>query len=102
MRRPGSTPHIRHMAAGRHGIEEVEMSRETPSRGNPRSMSGALANWGARAGILGAVAASLLCAVALRAQSAPAGVKNVVLVHGGFVDGSGWEGVYKALRKDGY
>jgi len=29
-------------------------------------------------------------------------VKNVVLVHGGFVDGSGWQGVYKALRKDGY
>src|SRR5437764_3566055 len=26
----------------------------------------------------------------------------VVLVHGGFVDGSGWEGVYKVLRKDGY
>ena len=23
------------------------------------------------------------------------GVKNVVLVHGGFVDGSGWEGVYQ-------
>jgi len=30
------------------------------------------------------------------------GVKNVVLVHGGFVDGSGWQGVYKALKKDGY
>src|SRR3989442_12361750 len=29
-------------------------------------------------------------------------VRNVVLVHGGFVDGSGWEGVYKALKKDGY
>ena len=29
-------------------------------------------------------------------------VKNIVLVHGGFVDGSGWEGVYKALRNDGY
>ena len=28
--------------------------------------------------------------------------KNVVLVHGGFVDGSGWEGVYRALRKDGF
>ena len=27
---------------------------------------------------------------------------NIVLVHGGFVDGSGWEGVYKILRKDGY
>ena len=26
----------------------------------------------------------------------------VVLVHGGFVDGSGWEGVYKILKKDGY
>jgi len=25
------------------------------------------------------------------------GIKNVVLVHGGFVDGSGWEGVYKLL-----
>ena len=30
------------------------------------------------------------------------GVKNVVLVHGGFVDGSGWAGVYKMLKKDGY
>ena len=27
---------------------------------------------------------------------------TLVLVHGGFVDGSGWEGVYKILRKDGY
>ena len=29
-------------------------------------------------------------------------VKNVVLVHGGFVDGSGWQGVYNALKKSGY
>ena len=27
---------------------------------------------------------------------------TVVLVHGGFVDGSGWQGVYDLLRKDGY
>ncbi len=27
---------------------------------------------------------------------------TVVLVHGGFVDGSGWRGVYDILRKDGY
>ena len=27
---------------------------------------------------------------------------TVVLVHGGFVDGSGWEGVYSLLKKDGY
>ena len=29
-------------------------------------------------------------------------IRNVVLVHGGFVDGSGWQGVYKALKKNGY
>ena len=29
-------------------------------------------------------------------------VKDIVLVHGGLVDGSGWKGVYKALKKDGY
>ena len=28
--------------------------------------------------------------------------RNVVLVHGGFVDGSGWRGVYELLRADGY
>lgn len=27
---------------------------------------------------------------------------NIVLVHGGFVDGSGWEGVYKILKRDGH
>ena len=30
------------------------------------------------------------------------GVKNVLLIHGGFVDGSGWQGVYDLLKKDGY
>jgi pimeloyl-ACP methyl ester carboxylesterase len=29
-------------------------------------------------------------------------VKNIVLVHGGLVDGSGWKDVYKILKKDGY
>jgi pimeloyl-ACP methyl ester carboxylesterase len=28
--------------------------------------------------------------------------KNIVLVHGGFVDGSGWESVYSLLKKDDY
>ena len=27
---------------------------------------------------------------------------SIVLVHGGFVDGSGWEQVYRMLKKDGY
>jgi pimeloyl-ACP methyl ester carboxylesterase len=30
------------------------------------------------------------------------GVKNILLIHGGFVDGSGWQGVYELLKKDGY
>jgi pimeloyl-ACP methyl ester carboxylesterase len=29
-------------------------------------------------------------------------IKNIVLVHGGFVDGSGWERVYAILKKKGY
>jgi pimeloyl-ACP methyl ester carboxylesterase len=29
-------------------------------------------------------------------------VQNVVLVHGGFVDGSGWQGVYDQLTDDGF
>jgi len=28
--------------------------------------------------------------------------KTIVLVHGGFVDGFGWEGIYRILKKDGY
>lgn len=28
--------------------------------------------------------------------------RNIVLVHGGFVDGSGWEAVYRVLRKEGH
>lgn len=36
------------------------------------------------------------------AERSSSEAKTVVLVHGGFVDGSGWEGVYKILRKDGY
>src|SRR5208337_1039499 len=29
-------------------------------------------------------------------------MKNIVLVHGGFVDGAGWESVYRVLKQDGY
>jgi len=35
-------------------------------------------------------------------ERAGSNARTVVLVHGGFVDGSGWEGVYNLLRKDGY
>jgi pimeloyl-ACP methyl ester carboxylesterase len=36
------------------------------------------------------------------AQRFDSALQSVVLVHGGFVDGSGWEEVYKLLKKDGY
>ena len=35
-------------------------------------------------------------------QATASAVRNVVLVHGGFVDGSGWQGVYNELQKNGY
>ncbi|HEY1881018.1 MAG TPA: alpha/beta hydrolase [Caulobacteraceae bacterium] len=35
-------------------------------------------------------------------MSESSAIKNVVLVHGGFVDGSGWQGVYELLAKDGF
>ncbi len=35
-------------------------------------------------------------------STAPNATANVVLVHGGFVDGSGWEAVYRSLRRNGH
>ena len=44
-----------------------------------------------------------LTALLTSALAAPAGaVKNVVLVHGAYADGSGWAGVYRLLTQDGY
>jgi pimeloyl-ACP methyl ester carboxylesterase len=38
----------------------------------------------------------------LPAQSEKGRVRNIVLVHGAWADGSGWKGVYDVLTKDGY
>lgn len=35
-------------------------------------------------------------------EQAAGTIRNIVLVHGGFVDGSGWEGVYRQLRSQGF
>jgi pimeloyl-ACP methyl ester carboxylesterase len=35
-------------------------------------------------------------------MSSESGIRNVVLVHGGFVDGSGWQAVHDLLTKDSY
>ncbi|HTZ78758.1 MAG TPA: alpha/beta hydrolase [Stellaceae bacterium] len=42
----------------------------------------------------------LLAAAAGDAEAAPA--RNIVLIHGAFVDGSGWRPVYDILSRDGY
>ena len=42
----------------------------------------------------------LLSAFIAHAQTGP--VKNILLIHGAFADGSGWEGVYKILSAKGY
>jgi hypothetical protein len=50
--------------------------------------------------LVSAAAFLVLAGTAVPALAAP--VKNIVLVHGAFVDGSGWKGVYDILVKDGY
>jgi len=44
----------------------------------------------------------LLTCCTLSAQSEKGRVRNIVLVHGAWADGSGWKGVYDILVKDGY
>jgi pimeloyl-ACP methyl ester carboxylesterase len=44
----------------------------------------------------------LLNCYALPAQNENHRVRNIVLVHGAWADGSGWKGVYDILVKDGY
>jgi pimeloyl-ACP methyl ester carboxylesterase len=69
----------------------LEESKEGPTRPNAMFV------------LLPVIAIMLVFAKSAMSQpSASAHIKNVVLVHGGFVDGSGWEGVYKALKKAGY
>jgi pimeloyl-ACP methyl ester carboxylesterase len=41
-------------------------------------------------------------AAATAATSSPPSVKNIVLVHGAFADGSGWVAVAKILERDGF
>jgi hypothetical protein len=47
-----------------------------------------------------AVALAAFSLAAASALAAP--VKNIVLVHGAWVDGSGWRPVYDILVRDGY
>jgi pimeloyl-ACP methyl ester carboxylesterase len=51
--------------------------------------------------LLAAATAATLCFSGAGASEA-APVRNIILVHGAWVDGSGWKGVFEILRKDGY
>jgi pimeloyl-ACP methyl ester carboxylesterase len=48
------------------------------------------------------IALLLLSCCMLSAQNEEHRVRNIVLVHGAWADGSGWKGVYDILVKDGY
>lgn len=52
--------------------------------------------------LLAAASALALGVGATTTRAEATDVRSVVLVHGGFVDGSGWQGVYDILTKDGY
>jgi pimeloyl-ACP methyl ester carboxylesterase len=53
-----------------------------------------------KARLLCAVGAALIASAAAAAAAEP--VRNIVLVHGAFVDGSGWRPVYDILKRDGF
>jgi pimeloyl-ACP methyl ester carboxylesterase len=55
---------------------------------------------GKKADFVYVVLLAALAVTSVQAQNSP--VKNVVLVHGAWADGSGWRGVYDILVKDGY
>src|ERR1700744_5622879 len=53
-----------------------------------------------------AISTAMLCAAVVSStpnvQAQKSTVKNIVLVHGAWADGSGWKGVYDILLKDGF
>lgn len=49
-----------------------------------------------------AAASTVLALSSTTASAQPASIRNVVLVHGAFADGSGWRGVYNQLTARGY
>lgn len=52
--------------------------------------------------ITGVLFFSLLTLTVMSNAQTATGIKNIVIVHGAFADGSGWQGVYESLTKHGY
>src|SRR6267378_8453424 len=86
------------------------MGKLLQARGSRRSTSGKHQRQDRRSAMLfetirARVAAGTLLAAFLTAGNVPAvaaSTKNIVLVHGAWVDGSGWKPVYEILVRDGY
>jgi len=59
-----------------------------------------------RNALIGTIAIALTCFIIANIESANAQsrerINNIILVHGAFVDGSGWQPVYDMLTKKGY
>ena len=54
------------------------------------------------AGLLLACCVLSLQSLSVQKNNEEHGVRNIVLVHGAWADGSGWKGLYDILVKDGY
>jgi pimeloyl-ACP methyl ester carboxylesterase len=54
------------------------------------------------AGVFASTSTNAIAQPAASAPAAHAPVRNIVLVHGAWVDGSGWKPVYDILTRDGY
>jgi pimeloyl-ACP methyl ester carboxylesterase len=52
--------------------------------------------------LIATTAAASIAGSGVSAHAQPTQVRNVVLVHGAFADGSGWRGVYEELTRRGY
>lgn len=55
-----------------------------------------------RSTALGVIASAAVMSGLGGASGQDIGVKNIVLVHGAWADGSGWRPIYEILKKDGY
>jgi pimeloyl-ACP methyl ester carboxylesterase len=84
--------------AAQYGLDTPEGDVATVKTGEERVMK--------KLYVMATVAATLIGATLLLEKiptvAAQTGIKNAVLVHGAFADGSGWEAVAKILETDGY
>src|SRR6266849_7078897 len=88
-------------ASSENGCRRTDMKNQFTNRSN--KMSNSMTPMRVVRGVSQSVCIVLLqltCG-ALSAQDEQRPIRNIVLVHGAWADGSGWKGVYDILVKDG-